>query len=146
MANYYGTTRSNYFRVKNPHEFKEYIESKVCCDEDGLDVFENIDKDGVLRFGFGVYGSILGERIDTDDDDGFVDYDYDAFCNALSKFVADDDAIIIEEVGNEKLRYVTGYATVITKDGVDSVDLGDVACKLAAKMLKNEQWKTQLSY
>ena len=36
--------------------------------------------------------------------------------SAMQKYVAEDDAVILFHVGHEKLRYVTGCATVITKN------------------------------
>lgn len=63
-------------------------------------------------YAFGCYSNIFG----IPDDTGETDVDsYDRFIDGLQKYVAKDDAVILLHVGHEKLRYVTGCATVITK-------------------------------
>lgn len=141
MANYYCVTRSNYFRVKDEAQFREVMD-RVICDEDCLDIWE--DNSGVTKqFGFGGYASILGiVEADGDPDD----YDYDTFVEELSKCVADDDAIIILEAGHEKLRYVTGLATVITSKGAKHLDIDCVAMNCARELLNNRGWYTSVNY
>lgn len=60
--------------------------------------------------------------------------------------VAEDDAVIIMESGNEKLRYVTGCATIITSKGVDGVDVVDIAIQKARELLGNPTWDSQCDY
>lgn len=148
MANYYSTTRTNYFRVKDPDAFRDFMKT-VWSSEDSVQVWEERKgyKDDVPRYGFGCYSEILGIGVGEPDTYGlFYDYDYEAFCQRLSEFVAEDDAIIIMEAGNEKLRYVVGTATVITSTSVEFLNLSDLAVKSAAKMLNNPDWKTCLEY
>ena len=148
MANYCCATRTNYFRVKNPDEFRSFMR-KVLCSEDKIDVWEKRGADGVTRFGFGCYGEILGLGIGPQTEESYDYYDdfsLEDFVNGLSELVAKDDAIIIMESGNEKLRYVTGYAIVITSGGSDSIDIGDVAGARAREFLANENWATDVSY
>ena len=148
MANYYANTRTNDFRVKNPDEFKKYMSEKVVADEDVVHIWEETSKDGTQMFGFGCYGSIIGEKIEpeTPAEDEDVDYSYDDFCNSLAEFVEDDDAIIITEIGNEKLRYLTGYATIITKRETTGIDLSQMAAQKASEILGNPSWKTKMYY
>lgn len=149
MANYCCATRTNYFRVKDPDAFRSFMD-KVLCSEDTIDVWEEKGADGVLRFGFGCYGSVLGIGIDSnqteDACDYYDDFSYDDFVNGLSNLVADDDAIIILESGNEKLRYVVGCATVVTSKAVDYLAIEDVAVSCARKLLGNDSWRTELCY
>lgn len=56
---------------------------------------------------------------------------YDRFIDGLQKYVAKDDAVILLHVGHEKLRYVTGCATVIKKKSMDIINIQDLAVKLA---------------
>lgn len=72
--------------------------------------------------------------------------DYDAFINGLKEHVVDGDAIILMEVGNEKLRYVTGYATIITSKNVSFVDLTQLALETAREELGIQKWQTRMEY
>ena len=103
MANYCCATRTNYFRVKDPDKFRSFM-SNVCTDENHLQIWEE-EKDGRTVFGFGGYGQILGipiyESGDAEQHDWPDDYDFDGFVYGLSELVAEDDAVIIIESGNE---------------------------------------------
>ena len=148
MANYYASTRTNYFRVKDADEFRAFM-SHVYGTEDRIDLWEEKDTEGRIVFGFGTNGSIAGFddcSSESDEDEADDECDYDAFVEKLQTFVADDDAIIIFESGHEKLRYVTGTALVITRDCCDYLDIADLAVKHAAALLKNPQWNTTCSY
>lgn len=141
MADYECVIRSNYFRVKDPEAFKAFM-SHVYGSAP-LECWEEKDKDGSLVFGFGLYGDIYGyNAADGDDEDG----DYEAFLDELQHHVAEDDAIIILECGNEKLCYVIGSAVVITSTQVDYLDITTLATTRAAELLKNFEWITQCDY
>ena len=145
MANYCCAIRTNYFRVKDEEKFRELM-SRVYGSEDEISLFEEV-LDNQRFFGFGLYGSIAGLCNENEDEDEDVDDDdYDAFIDALQRCVADDDAIIILESGNEKLRYIIGGATIITSRSVEYVDITSVAMDKAAKMLDNPNWKTRCEY
>ena len=64
----------------------------------------------------------------------------------IQSHLADDDALIFTEIGSEKMRYLVGCATVITKDASDSINLDDGAITLARKMLRNPKWQTKNEY
>lgn len=150
MANYCCAVRTNYFHVKDPDAFKELMKN-VACYEDNVSVWESKDEIGNTVFGFGCYGSILGfpvhEEGDNEDDDyEYDDYDFDEFANRLSEIVADDDAIIIQESGNEKLRYLVGSATIITHNGIKYLDIDTIAAETAANMIGRPFWKTRMTY
>ena len=124
MANYYASTRTNYFRVKDEEEFRKFM-AHVSGTEDRVELWEEKDKNGNTVFGFGTLGGIAGVtdyHNDSEDDGEDSEADFDAFLNALQTFVADDDAIIILESGHEKLRYVVGSAYIITRDHCDYYD------------------------
>lgn len=92
-------------------------------------------------------GGICGLMQDEyDDDDYDQETDYDAFIDGLQKCVADDDAIIIFESGNEKLRYLVGQAEVITTDDYCVCNIQATACGLASEMMNNPTWKTRCAY
>lgn len=146
MANYCCTIRTNYFRVKDPDAFREFM-SRVYGDEDNVELFEKLDEEGRPMFGFGTYGGIGGVRnAEADEDDDADESSYDEFIEGLQANVAEDDAVIIFEAGHEKLRYITGIATVITSQKCTFLDITDMATKKAAELLGNSNWATTCCY
>jgi hypothetical protein len=114
MADWYGNSRSNYFKVKDEVEFREWAD---CL---SLTVWE---KDG----GFAI-AAICGmggwplSRLDDNDDSGGVNIPEE-----LSKHLAEDEVAILMEVGAEKLRYVTGIAIAISwTGGIVQINLDDI--------------------
>lgn len=144
MANYCCTIRTNYFHVKDEAAFRKMMEQVYGC-EDSVDLWEEKDANGNTVFGFGVYGGISGLR-DPEDEDEDDDTAYDRFIDRLQQVVADDDAIIIVEAGNEKLRYVVGSATIITSEGYQYTDIETIAVQKAREALGNDGWDTKLCY
>lgn len=142
MANYNCTIRTNYFRVKDADKFKAFM-SDVYSSEDEIEVFEETDKDGVARYGFGCCGQIRG--VCPTNEDGIFS-EYAAFIEGLQELVAEDDAIIIFETGSDGLRYFTGTADVITTNGHKYLRIEDWATKVAAKMLHNPEFTTRVTY
>lgn len=138
MANYCCAIRTNYFHVKDADKFRKDMGRVYGC-EDTVEVWEDTDKEGNLVFGFGCYGGISGLRNTEDDDD---DDSYDAFIDMLQENVAENDAVIIFESGNEKLRYLIGSAEIITSKDFNRISIDGEAAKLAAKMLQNPEWRT----
>ena len=138
MANYYATIRTNYFGVSDESKFRDILE--LCCAEDTIHLFEY--EDSTSKFGFGCNGTIYG-LVTGEDDTGF---DLDAFYKALQELVAEGDAIIITEVGFEKLRYLIGCCTVITKNDIRFVNVQDKAIELARSMLQDNNFTTQMDY
>ena len=60
--------------------------------------------------------------------------------------VTEDDAILIFESGNEKLRYVVGSVAVITSKGYKYRDITDVGMEMAEQMLNNPDYTTRCEY
>ena len=153
MADYYGKTRTNYFSVTDAEKFKQIIAS--CGSTDEIKIFDEKQNDGSVKYMFYCEGIIQGlpereksgdddNREDCEDDD--FDYDYNAFCESLQKIIPDNDAIIITEIGSEKMRYLTGISTVITNKDFKCIDISRESVKLAAKMLNNPEFTTQIEY
>lgn len=137
--NFECTTRSNYFRVKDEDAFRAFMNTVA---GDDLDVWEKL-LDGQKLFGFGAHGVIYGVASDDDED---CEEDYDAFLDGLKSHVAEDDAVIIMQAGNEGLRYVVGAATVITSKDVQFFNIDSWALDKAREMLHKDSWDTQLDY
>lgn len=114
-----------------------------------LEMFSKVDSNGNKLYGFGGYGGISGYFNNEDDyenDDEARDSAYDNFIDGLMKLVAEDDAVLMFEVGAEKLRYVVGSVTVITSRGYLYKDIESVGIEIATLMLDNYDYTTQCSY
>ena len=146
MANYCCTIRTNYFHVKDEDRFRDLMARVRGC-EDSVELWEEKDPDGKAVFGFGVYGGIAGLRNAQEDEDGDSDESsYDEFIDGLQECVADNDAVIIMEAGNEKMRCIIGAASIITSKGYQYMDIVDIATRKAAEMLGDSEWKTKCCY
>ena len=146
MANYCCAYRTNYFKVKDNEKFKEFMTHVYAED---LEVFHKKYENGNELYGFGGYGGISGyfnNKNEYEDSDEAWDNAYDNFIDGLAKQVAEDDAILLFEVGNEKLRYVVGSVAVITSKGYEYRDITDVGVEMAKQMLNNPNYDTQYAY
>lgn len=144
MANYYGSTRTNYFHVKDEQAFRDLMKHIVSWDGN-IEIWDDRkDANGNQLFAFGGYASIAGYQEDLDDTDH--DPDYNEFIYRLSECVADGDAAIIFEVGQEKLRYLTADAIVVTSTGTETIDLTSEAITKGCDLLKNQYWHTICAY
>ena len=106
--------------------------------KDNIDV-EVTEKDGQLYGFIGSYSSI-DYCVDEDDED------WDSFVKQIQEVIADDDAMLMTEIGNEKLRYLVGICTIITSKEVRYVDLETTSFQEAKQMLNNEHWTTKNVY
>ncbi len=150
MANYYGFTRTNYFRVTDSERLKKIIDSTY-ADGEKTHLYERSSGENTY-YAFGCYGTIAGLPEDWERTDAVEhnDLDYDAYFETLveelSEILHPDDAIIITEVGYEKLRYLTAYSTIITRFEVETVELRGSSIEMARKLLNNPSWDTVMEY
>jgi hypothetical protein len=102
MANWYGTARSNYFRVKDEQAFRAAfanLEVEIATDAEG-------------RFAL-LCGTELGSWPSwIPGDDNESDTEIDVF-EMVAEHLVDGDVAVLMEVGAEKMRYVTGYAVAV---------------------------------
>ena len=134
MANFEAVSRTNYFGVKDRGAFFE--ELKKLSFED-IDIFEKEDDSDKIAVG------------------GYCDLttpydDYEDECVELEKIIQkhikEDDACIFTVSGNEKLRYVCAYSSVVTAKGIKHIDAPTIALKHAAEMLGVEKFETQMTF
>lgn len=149
MANYCGFTRTNYFRVTDAERLKKIIGS-ARLGEDTLELFERKTDDEVY-YGFGCYDSIEGlcpnwERADEYDEPEDDEPSFELFEAELRKILHPSDAIVITEVGYEKLRYLTAYSCIITVNGFATVSLKDASIQKTQELLCNPRWDTVMEY
>ena len=152
MANYYGKARTNYFTVSNKEKFEDIVGR--CGIADGE--IEIID-DGNEKYGFMCDGSILGlpdidednlvnDESEGDDYEDDYDYSYGLFCKELQGVIPEGEAIIITEIGSEKMRYLTGFSSIITKNQMSHIDLRQVCLSKARELLGDNNYDTQMEY
>lgn len=121
MANWYGTARSNYFKVNDEAEFRKALE--------GVDIQIRCEGGVVSLFGDGDSGGWPSGRWDENDEE-FVEVD---LCGIIQEHIAPGDCAILMEVGAEKMCYLTGRAVAVTAAEVSIVSLDDIYA-VAAKM------------
>lgn len=145
MANYNQLYRTNYFHIKDEYDFKEFLNHIVAED---MELFTKTDEEGCKIFGFGGSGSILGYFNDTLTLDDYEDYEnaFDRFLKGLQTHVENDDAIILMNIGNEKLRYVDSDIIIITSNKIKDFNMHSVALNATKVMLNNMKYETQLDY
>lgn len=118
MSSWYGTARSNYFKVKDAEAFREWA--------------KRLPDLGVWDKGDGVFG-VYGDDCDSggwpsyiENDEGENDEDFDLLA-ALAEHLLPGEVAVLMEAGAEKMRYVTGYAQAVDHTGkVVQVGLSDI--------------------
>lgn len=132
MANYYGTTRTNYFAVKDGAAFEKELEDFP------VQIISQTGEDGVTRYGFldsNVDGAGLDWSYWDHDTDDSVEIDW---LGILAKHLADGEVAIIMEVGAEKYRYLVGTAIAVNNKGeTREVDLNKDIARLALELGSN---------
>ena len=131
MSTYCGAFRTNYFHVTDEAELRRIVGSLVSSY--GVELID----DRAPYFAFGGDGSLEG----VEDEEGFGSYD--TMIAQLQAIVPEDEAIIIMSSGHEKLRYVVGEVTVITKNDCIMTDLKRFGIKTARELLKDPHWNSR---
>jgi len=103
MANWEGRYRSNYFKVKDVKKFEEWVDALTGGEGKAKLSFDADCSNRVCIFG---YGSIPDPP---EDEKG----DRPDFFDELALHLETCEIAVIQEVGWEGLRYLTGYSTAI---------------------------------
>jgi hypothetical protein len=112
MANWYGTCRSNYFRVKDVDAF-----NKFCVEHEA----RPIEKGGLVGFISEEEFGDMPNRYDVDTDE------YIPITDKLAEHLAEGHVCVIMVAGAEKARYVTGRAIAIAWTGERTeISLNDI--------------------
>ena len=136
MSNYECASRTNYFSVTNEEAF-ESIAGKLTSNEGSVSVWSRTE-DEVKKYAFGAYGEILYEGIPLTDSE--------AFLTEMQAILPDSEAFVIEEMGHEKLRYLSGVAYIITKHDNDCIDFDTFIRKKVHDMTQNNAYECELDY
>lgn len=117
MANYYETFRSNAFRVKDIDALKAELDAV------NYDCEIAIEQDGSIIILSDSEQMFYHEHYDYETDEEYHwDWEYE-----LPKHLEENSIAVFQVIGQEKLRYLTGYAVAIGSNGViKSINLGDI--------------------
>jgi hypothetical protein len=107
MANYYGMARTNYFAVKDAQAFLAEIENIPDLQLDG-----NSDPQSVCILSESESGWVWSYYDEETGEDTEVDWE-----GIFTRCLADGSVAIIMEIGNEKLRYLSGIAVAYNNKG-----------------------------
>lgn len=136
MANYYGQSRTNYFKVKNIKKLEELVKkyglemSKY--DDNSMNICDTITNDVLSKDGRHRIKSrktvVLwaGHMSDVGELDEVYDKDEDDYINLTSiiqELLCDDEVCIITHVGSEKVAYFDAYMYIITPKEIEYVAL-----------------------
>jgi len=199
MANWYGTARSNYFRVKDTEAFKAWVNAMpdlILLEKDGkFGFYAEGDSGGfpswIDKHTTEVRGAILspqgepvhseafihvayGDAPDEDDvldaatqhfqglpqwagqenptldleiEDQFAEDDQVDWSSMLAPHLVEGEVAVLMEVGAEKVRYASGWATAIAWDGRETIiDLHDIYAKAAAEFGVERTSITEATY
>jgi len=128
MANYYGSGRTNYFKVKDKEKFEYFLFSIG-----GLSLIE----DGKGRVGFLVKTESGDLPLEVYNDETDIVEEVDVLAE-LATHLEDGEVAVYQTVGAERLRYLVGYAVAINSKGEKvSVSINDIY-KLAQEELGGE--------
>jgi hypothetical protein len=116
MANYYSSSRSNYFKVKDTEKFKDFLDSTRSLsfieDKEGRVGFLVETEEGLPYY---IYDEETGEESELD------------LAQELSQHLIDGEVAIYQEVGAEKLRYLVGYSVAVNSKGETiTVNINDI--------------------
>lgn len=130
MANYIGSARTNYFRVKDVAKFEAWASLY-----DGVEVIHGDDDEGLAGLMVtGDGGGWPNQRATPENEDDLVEVD---IVTELAEHLQEGSVAIVMEVGAEKLRYLIGWAVAInSKKATVGVNIYDVYEK--AKQLGTE--------
>ena len=119
MAQWYGTARSNYFQVKDLQAFKDALKDIA------IEVLEGTgDHLGeVAIFGADEYGGFPSSYWIEDSDES-IDID---LVDLIAPHLQDGWVCVLQEVGAEKQRYVTGHSVAFNNHGeFSTVNIDDI--------------------
>ncbi len=109
MANYYAYARSNYFRVKNVKDFEKW------CDKCLLDMHCKDKNSSQVMIHPNEYSDYCGWPSEVMGENDIEEIDVVA---GIAGHIVPGDVCILEEIGYEKLRYLTAHILAITSEGL----------------------------
>lgn len=146
MSQYSGYTRTSYFHVIDEAAFRALIAEVVTSEDAEIYIWKGKDDEGKDTFAFGCYSDIRGIRPADSNPDIDNEPDYERFIEKLQECLVDGDAVIITEVGHEKLNYLTAQAAIVGKHKRKYIDFHDVTVEMVHEVEPNWPEATRLDY
>lgn len=134
MANYNIVSRTNYFRVTDEARYQELISCLYTDSGDKVDHVSYTGEDGVTRHMFGAYGVISYAEMEEEREDNSIT----EFTEKLQEILPDNEAFVLLEIGNEKLRDVTATAIICTRDKDQIIDFAELLSNAVGTMLGSD--------
>lgn len=131
--------RTNWFSVTDPNKLMQTLAKVKVEAGTHLQIFTK-DENGAYRFVFGCEGEIKGFDCGSDDEQ------MHPFLEELREIVAEGDAIILQEVRHDKLRYVAAGAYIVTREKWDFIDFAECVLAKACEVTGNPKFKVELEY
>lgn len=129
MANYYEKARTNYFKVKDFTKFREFIDKFS-----SIELVVDEQKGGIAIL-FDEEVGVPSQYYDEDTDE-YIEVD---FTTELSEHLTDDSIAVIQAVGSEKLRFLSGYAIAVnSKNEQVSINIDEIYERAKEKFGVNE--------
>lgn len=132
MANYEATARTNYFTVKDRAAFNMWFDELV-----GVSGTQRTKDPAIPEMICIVFDESLPDdrvfHMDDTDEENPVD-----FWAELSEHLITGEVCVAQEVGHEKMRYVSGHSIAVNHEGkILTVNINDIYSKI------KEEWKTE---
>lgn len=132
-------TRTNRFKVKNTNALMEALAELIIANDESLQIIAEHEQGG-FTFVFGCKAEIKGYAMDDGETDIYP------FLDELVDIVADGDAIILQEIRYDKLKYMAAHAYIITSEKWDSIDFSECIFEKACEVTGNRNFRTDLEY
>lgn len=143
MATYNNFLKTNYFSVTDENKFMDICRKVKSNTGDKLEIVSITESDQ-NKFSFCCYGTLIYDCEKSSN--GLYNEALEELLNELQSVVAFGDAIIIKEIGQEKLRFLNATAYIITKDDIKFIDFDDYMLSVARQQLDDVNWDTRITY
>jgi hypothetical protein len=107
MSVYISQSRSNYFHVRSPRNFRRF------CSRYGLELIRDGPRGQLTKR----HGFVAHEAIPTGHADAKGEWIETDFIGELAQQLARGEVAIVMEAGSEKMRYLIGYACAVNWKG-----------------------------
>ena len=121
MANYYGTGRTNWFKVKDAEAFKADMANY------DVEVGEDVQAHEQV---FALFGQSEEGMPSSVYDEDTEDWEEIVWQDAIGKHLADEWVCVMMGIGNEKMRYLGGHSLAFNNKGEEHfISLDDIYTK-----------------
>ena len=117
MSNWSGVARTNYFKVKDPTDFlTEFCQEKYAVEIVTPEPRQPGGEPAPATF------ALLSHSDNGGWEDSYYDEEKDVYvafeiATIVATFLVDDEVAVFIEVGGDRFRYLTGFATAINSKG-----------------------------